>query len=100
MRRLIEHLDVAFTVDKNDTILRDASVVIENDRIADIGSAADIASRHKGSKFDETIDGRMKAICPGFVDSHVHLGAIEVPEKPGMGIDVDEKKIEKYRVRD
>lgn len=27
-------------------------------------------------------------------------GAIEVPEKPGMGIDVDEKKIEKYRVRD
>ena len=73
MRRLIEHLDVAFTVDSNDTILRDASVVIENDRIADIGSAADIASRHKGSRFDETIDGRMKAICPGFVDSHVHL---------------------------
>jgi cytosine/adenosine deaminase-related metal-dependent hydrolase len=73
MRRLIEHLDVAFTVDKNDTILRDASVVIENDRIADIGSAADIAKRHKGSKFDETIDGRMKAICPGFIDSHVHL---------------------------
>ncbi|MBX3550943.1 MAG: amidohydrolase family protein [Pseudolabrys sp.] len=73
MRRLIEHLDVAFTVDKNDTILRDASVVIENDRIADIGPAADIAKRHKGSKFDETIDGRMKAICPGFVDSHVHL---------------------------
>jgi muconate cycloisomerase len=27
-------------------------------------------------------------------------GAIEVPDKPGMGIDVDEKKIEKYRVRD
>lgn len=27
-------------------------------------------------------------------------GAIVVPDKPGMGIDVDENKIEKYRVRD
>jgi muconate cycloisomerase len=27
-------------------------------------------------------------------------GAIVVPDKPGMGIDVDEKKIEQYRVRD
>jgi len=26
-------------------------------------------------------------------------GAIEVPSAPGMGIDVDEAKIEKYRVR-
>lgn len=73
MRRLIEHLDVAFTVDPQDTILRDASVVIEDDRIADIGSARDVARRHKGGGFDEVIDGRMKAICPGFIDSHVHL---------------------------
>jgi muconate cycloisomerase len=27
-------------------------------------------------------------------------GAIEVPTGPGMGIDVDLAKIEKYRVRD
>jgi L-alanine-DL-glutamate epimerase-like enolase superfamily enzyme len=26
-------------------------------------------------------------------------GALEVPIAPGMGIDVDETKIEKYRVR-
>ena len=73
MRTLIEHLDVAFTVDADDTILRDASVVIEDDRIAEIGAAADIARRHGGRGFDRVIDGRMKAICPGFVDSHVHL---------------------------
>jgi len=73
MRRLIEHLNIAFTVDANDSILRDASVVIENDRIADIGLAGDLARRHKGGHFDEVIDGRMKAICPGFIDSHVHL---------------------------
>lgn len=73
MRTLIEHLDVAFTVDANDTILRDASVVVEDDRIADIGAAKDIARRHKGRTFDEVIDGKMRAISPGFVDSHVHL---------------------------
>jgi 5-methylthioadenosine/S-adenosylhomocysteine deaminase len=73
MRTLIENLDVAFLVDAQDTILRDASVVIENDRISDIGAAADVAKRHKATKFDDIIDGRMKAICPGFIDSHVHL---------------------------
>ncbi len=73
MRTLIEHLDVAFTVDANDTILRDASVVVEEDRIADIGAAQDILRRHKGRTFDEVIDGKMRAISPGFVDSHVHL---------------------------
>jgi 5-methylthioadenosine/S-adenosylhomocysteine deaminase len=73
MRTLIEHLDVAFTVDANDTILRDASVVVEDDRIADIGAAQDILRRQKGRTFDEVIDGKMRAISPGFVDSHVHL---------------------------
>ncbi len=73
MHTLIEHLDVAFTVDAKDTILRNASVVIEDDRIADIGSAEQMAPRHRGRTFDEVIDGRMKAICPGFIDSHVHL---------------------------
>jgi 5-methylthioadenosine/S-adenosylhomocysteine deaminase len=73
MRILIEHLDVAFTVDPRDTILRNASVVVEDDRIADIGSAEEIARKHRGHAFDEVIDGRMKAICPGFIDSHVHL---------------------------
>ena len=73
MRRLIENLDVVFTVDAKDTILRNASVVVENHRIADIGPAEDIARRHQGRPFDEVIDGRMKAICPGFIDSHVHL---------------------------
>jgi cytosine/adenosine deaminase-related metal-dependent hydrolase len=72
-RTLIEHVDVAFLVDAKDTILRDASVVLEGDRIAEIGQSTYIESRHRGGKFERVIDGRMKAICPGFVDSHVHL---------------------------
>ena len=73
MRTLIEHLNFAFTVDAKDTVLRDASLVVENDRIADIGSASELRSRHADSSFDQVIDGRMMGMCPGFVDSHVHL---------------------------
>jgi cytosine/adenosine deaminase-related metal-dependent hydrolase len=73
MRTLIEHLNVAFLVDAKDTILRDASIVVENDRIVDIGPAKDVAARHNKGQFDQTVDGRMRAISPGFIDSHVHL---------------------------
>ena len=73
MRTLIEHLNVAFLVDAEDTILRDATVVIDDDRIADLGPASDVAARHRDGTFDRVIDGRMLAICPGFIDSHVHL---------------------------
>lgn len=73
MRTLIEHLDFALTVDANDTVLRDASVAVEDDRILDIGPAAEMSARHRGKTFDRTVDGRMLGICPGFIDSHVHL---------------------------
>jgi 5-methylthioadenosine/S-adenosylhomocysteine deaminase len=73
MRTLIEHLEFALLVDKDDTVLRDASILVEDDRIADIGPADKLPARHRGEKFDRVIDGRMLGICPGFVDSHVHL---------------------------
>lgn len=73
MRTLIEHLQFAFLVDDNDTVLRDASLIIENDRIADLGPTADLAKKYDRSSFDRVIDGNMLGACPGFVDSHVHL---------------------------
>ncbi|WP_026380899.1 amidohydrolase family protein [Afifella pfennigii] len=73
MRTLIENLDVAFLVNARDDILRGASIVLEDDRIADIGPAADIAARYEGADFDLVMDGTARGICPGFVDSHVHL---------------------------
>ena len=73
MRTLIENLNFVFTVDKDDTVLRNASVVVEDDRIADIGPASEVAARQKGKSFDKVIDGKMLGMCPGFVDSHVHL---------------------------
>jgi cytosine/adenosine deaminase-related metal-dependent hydrolase len=73
MKTIIENLEVAFTVDAEDTVLRDASVVIEDGRIADIGTAKSVGARHGKADFDTIIDGRKQGICPGFVDSHVHL---------------------------
>lgn len=73
MRTLIKDLNFAFTVDKNDTVVRNASLVVENDRISDIGPADEVAARQKTVNFDKVIDGKMFGVCPGFVDSHVHL---------------------------
>jgi len=73
MKTLIENLDFVFTVNKHDDIIYDAAVVIENGRILDIGPTNDIHARHDRNSFTEIRDGRLKGMCPGFIDSHVHL---------------------------
>ena len=73
MKTLIEHLDFILTVDDDDSVIRDAAIVIENDRIMDLGPTAAVAQRHAREGFDLVRDGRLKGICPGFVDAHVHL---------------------------
>ena len=73
MKTLIEHLEFLLTVDAADSVIKDASLVVENDRIADLGAAADVAARHARGSFDHVFDGSRYGMCPGFVDSHVHL---------------------------
>ena len=73
MRTLIENLSFAFTVDARDTVFSPAAMVVNNDRIEDIGPAHDVLGRHSRESFDEIIDGSGKGLCPGFVDTHVHL---------------------------
>jgi 5-methylthioadenosine/S-adenosylhomocysteine deaminase len=73
MSVLIEHLEFALTVDVEDTVIRDAAIVIDNDRIADIGVTADVLTRRARSGFEQIIDGARRGITPGFIDSHVHL---------------------------
>lgn len=73
MKTLIENLEFILTVDSEDRVLRDSSVVIEDDRFADIGSSSDVLERHSRDSFDVILSGRMSGLCPGFVDSHVHL---------------------------
>ena len=74
MRTLIENLEFILTVDKGDSVLRNASVVVQDDRIADVGPAADIAQRHARDSFEKIVDASRYGMTPGFVDAHVHLG--------------------------
>lgn len=73
MRILVEHLEFALTVDAADTVIRDAAIVIVDDRISDIGLTADVRARQDRRQFDQVIDGSRRGITPGFIDSHVHL---------------------------
>ncbi|MEH2477975.1 5-methylthioadenosine/S-adenosylhomocysteine deaminase [Nitrobacteraceae bacterium AZCC 2146] len=73
MKTLIQNLNFAILVDASDTVLRNASMVIHDDLIADIGPAAAVLGRHATTSFDAVIDGSMRGVTPGFIDSHVHL---------------------------
>ena len=69
---LIEHLAFALTVDARDTVILDASLLVEGTRIADIGTAREVHER-LGHEPDRLIDGRRLGVIPGLIDTHVHL---------------------------
>jgi len=73
MRTLIEHLDFVCTVNNSDEVIKDAAVLIEDQWIADIGTTAELQDRHQRNSLDRIIDGTLTGMCPGFVDTHVHL---------------------------
>ena len=55
------------TQDLEHRVLRDAAVVVEGERIAWLGSAADAPAA------DDAVDAGGRAVLPGWVDSHTHL---------------------------
>lgn len=73
MRTLIRNLEFLLTVNSSDQALSDAALLIDNDRVADLGTTEELLARHDLSGIDRMIDGRRRGMCPGFIDSHVHL---------------------------
>jgi cytosine/adenosine deaminase-related metal-dependent hydrolase len=71
-RTLIEDLEFVLTADREDRVLRGASLLVEGDRLADIIPAGE-KYRRLAQPVDRTIDGRRLGAIPGLVDSHVHL---------------------------
>ena len=72
-RTLIENLDFIMTVDAADTTLKNASILIEDDRIAAIGPHDAVIAAASETRLDTVIDGHSMGAIPGYVDTHVHL---------------------------
>jgi cytosine/adenosine deaminase-related metal-dependent hydrolase len=70
---LVEHLQFILTVDEHDTVLKDAAVLVRDDRIADVGSTHDVRERLGADEVDRVVDGRSMGLIPGLIDTHVHL---------------------------
>ena len=79
---LINHGTI-LTVDENDTIIEDGSLVIEQGRIVFVGPTTEIQNRF----FDyQKIDANGMLVMPGLVNTHTHLGATILR---GISDDVD-----------
>lgn len=66
---LVRNADWLVTMGPDRRIIRDGAVLIENDRIAEVGKTDDIAGRYTA---DEVIDASGRLVLPGLVDTHVH----------------------------
>ncbi|WDF34333.1 imidazolonepropionase [Arthrobacter agilis] len=67
MSTLVTHIGELLTQDGDGTVLRDAAVVLEGERISWIGTATNAPAA------DEAYDAGGRAALPGWVDSHTHL---------------------------
>jgi imidazolonepropionase len=67
MSILLTNIGELMTQDREQRVLRNAALVIEGERIAWLGAAADAPAA------DESVDAEGRALLPGWVDSHTHL---------------------------
>ena len=67
MSTLITNIAELMTQDLEHRVLKNAAMVIEGERIAWLGAAADAPAA------DDAVDAGGRAVLPGWVDSHTHL---------------------------
>jgi imidazolonepropionase len=67
MSTLITNIAELMTQDREHRVLKGAAVLVEGERIAWLGPAADAPAA------DEAVDAGGRAMLPGWVDSHTHL---------------------------
>ena len=65
---LVEH-GVVITMDPRREVLYDGAVAIDAGRIVAVGPTDELAGQYSARR---TIDGRRKAVLPGFIDTHHH----------------------------
>ena len=64
------HNAIIITADDAGAVYEDAAIVIDGTRIAAIGPSAELLAQHPEA---ERVNGRDKAVMPGFANTHTHL---------------------------
>src|SRR6266850_4967624 len=70
--RVIQHATIV-TADATGSILYDGAIAVRDGRIAALGPTAEILAKFPDS---EPIDGRGRAVFPGFANTHTHLSRV------------------------
>jgi 5-methylthioadenosine/S-adenosylhomocysteine deaminase len=61
--------DLVVALDREDRILKEGYLVIEDDRIVEMGLQKDLNSQRK---FDETVELKNRLVMPGLINAHTH----------------------------
>ena len=69
MGSLLITSDIVVALDQEDHIIREGYLVVEDDRIIEIGQQKDLDSRRK---FDDQVNLKRRLVMPGLINAHTH----------------------------
>ena len=61
--------DLVVALDQNDNILKEGYLIVEDDRIIEMGSQKDLDHRRK---FDDVVELKNRLVMPGLINAHTH----------------------------
>jgi 5-methylthioadenosine/S-adenosylhomocysteine deaminase len=73
MTLLLLHADHVLTMDPANRVIADGAVVVEGDRIAAIGPAAELRNRYQGVPVRRLAN---RLLMPGLINAHLHSGLL------------------------
>ena len=69
MSSLLLKSDLVVALDQDDRILKEAYIIVEDDRIIEMGFQKDLEERRR---FDEVLELKNRLVMPGLINAHTH----------------------------